>query len=832
MTSPAVFEQAEDHFYAALERAALCDAASAAERTEHLEALATHYRHLQECAENSPETFENRVALLSAEIARIEGRDLDAMRLYELALRSARDNGFVHNEALTNEIASRFYAARGFEKIARMYLQDARDGYLRWGADSKARQLDQLHPHLREAERAPGPTVTVDAPFEQLDLATVVKASQALSGAIVPEKLIDTLMRSAIRHTGAERGVLILSRASDRIAAEAVTNGDSVMVKLHDKPATADALPESVLHHVVRTNESLMLNDATVCDPFSADPYIHQHRTRSILCVPLLNQDQLIGVLYLEKSSIPAVFAPARAAVLKLLASLAAVSLENARLYREVSEREARIRRLVDANIIGIFIWDFDGQILEANDAFLHMVGYDREDLVARRLRWTDLVPPESQERDAQSTEELKNTGICRPFEWEYVRKDGSRMPILIGAATFDEKENQGVAFVLDLTERKRAEDALRRSERYLSEAQRVSHVGSWIYNVAAGDTFHWSEEMFRIFGLGPHPSSARNREDYRKFYFPEDYDGSLEHFEKAYREKAEYSDDVRILRPDGTVRHLHVIGHPVLDEAGEVVEYFGTAMDVTERKQAEQALLQAQLDLAHVNRVSTMGQLTASIAHEINQPIAAARNNASAALRFLDRQPPALEEVKEALGSIVNDTHRAGDIVDRIRNLVKKAPPRKDRFYLDDAINEVIALVRSDVSNNEVSLQTRFPEGLSAVVGDRVQLQQVILNLILNAVESLSSAGDDFRQLLISTELGEANDVVVSVRDSGLGIDPENLERVFESFYTTKPGGLGMGLGICRSIIQAHGGRIWAEANQPRGVVFRFALPMEENQL
>ena len=232
------------------------------------------------------------------------------------------------------------------------------------------------------------------------------------------------------------------------------------------------------------------------------------------------------------------------------------------------------------------------------------------------------------------------------------------------------------------------------------------------------------------------------------------------------------------------------------------------------------------------MNRVSVMGELTASLAHEITQPIAAARNNARAALNFLDRQPPDLGEVREALHSIVGDADRAGDIVDRIRDQIKKAPPRKSRCDLNEAINEVIVLARSAIIKNGVSVQTRFAEGLLPVEGDRVQLQQVVLNLILNAVEAMSSVEAGPRELLISTEQTRTGGVLVSVRDSGPGIDPDHLDRVFEAFYTTKSSGVGMGLSICRSIIDAHGGRLWADANAPRGAVFQFTLPGAEKEL
>ncbi len=254
--------------------------------------------------------------------------------------------------------------------------------------------------------------------------------------------------------------------------------------------------------------------------------------------------------------------------------------------------------------------------------------------------------------------------------------------------------------------------------------------------------------------------------------------------------------------------------------------------VDVTERERAQdehERLRQLESDLAHMNRLSTMGVLTASLAHEITQPITGARNNARAAWNFLDRQPPDLGEVREALGSVVGDTDRAREIIDRIRDHIKKAPPRKHSFDLNEAINEVIALARSAITENRVAVQTRLAEGLIPVQGDRVQLQQVVLNLILNAVEAMSSVEAGARKLLITTEQNQTDDVLVAVRDFGPGIHPEYLERVFEAFYTTKSSGVRMGLSICRSIIDAHGGRLWADVNEPRGAVFQLTLPSAE---
>jgi predicted ATPase/signal transduction histidine kinase len=344
-TISGLFEEAEFHFYGAMSRAAYSDSAPTGERQQHLDAIAAHHKQLKVWAENCPENFENRAALVGAELARIKGNDLEAMTLYERASRSARDNGFVNNEGLANEFASRFYAARGFEDIARLYLQKARRCYLCWGATGKARQLEEVYPYLRTELPMPGPTTTAEMPFERLDLATVIKVSQAVSGEIVPEKLIHTLMRLAIEQAGAERGLLVLTHgAEQRIAAEATTGRDTVRVQLRNVPVTAAAMPESVLLYVQRTRESVILNDAAATPPFATDPYVRHGHPRSILCVPLINQTKLAGLLYLENNLTRHAFKPDRIAVLKLLASQAAISLENTGLYRDLEEREARIR--------------------------------------------------------------------------------------------------------------------------------------------------------------------------------------------------------------------------------------------------------------------------------------------------------------------------------------------------------------------------------------------------------------------------------------------------------------------------------------------------------
>ncbi|WP_028215286.1 AAA family ATPase [Paraburkholderia mimosarum] len=515
-SSSSHLEECEYHFYGALARAAYCDRAPAGERLQHYEAIAAHRQQLQSWAKHCPANFGNRVALVDAEIARLEGRDGDAMRLYEEAIRLARANGFVHNEALANELASGFYAARDFDKIARVYLQDARRGYRRWGAEGKVRQLDQLFPHLRDEERAPGPGSTIGAPVEHLDIATVIRVSQAVSGEVVLDRLIDTIMRTAIEQAGAERGLLILPDGGDqRIAAEASTGSGTPDVKLRDVPVKAALLPESVLYHVLRTRECVILDNAVGVPEFATDPYIRRQGSRSILCLPLMTHAKLIGALYLENNLTTHAFAAGRIAVLRLLASQASTSLENSRLYRDLANREARIRRLVDANIIGIIVWNTDGDILEANDAFLRMVGYEREDLVSGRVRWTDLTPPEWRESAEIALVQMAKSGRAQPAEKEYFRKDGTRVPVVVGRAAFDTTCEEGVAFVIDLSELKEAEHRLRESYEMLRE------LASRRETAREEERKHIAREMHDE--LGQHLTALRLRASLLRMQFGKD---------------------------------------------------------------------------------------------------------------------------------------------------------------------------------------------------------------------------------------------------------------------------------------------------------------------
>ncbi|HEX4166576.1 MAG TPA: AAA family ATPase, partial [Bryobacteraceae bacterium] len=811
-------EAADYHFYGALTQAAVCDSSVDEERVHHFKALLEHHRQLTVWAENCSETFGNRAELVSAEIARLEGRQLDAMRFYEASIRSARQHRFIQNEGIANELAARFYAARDFETIANTYLRNARYCYLRWGAYGKVSQLEDLYPHLREEASIPALENTITVPTKLLDLDTVIKVSQALSGEMVLEKLIDRLMCAALQHAGAERGLLVLPDCDQLvIEAEARSAGSNVVVNQRNASASSTMLPESVVRYVLRTQQSVIVEDATSQNPFFADPYILQYRVRSILCLPLINQGKLTRVLYLENNLSPHVFTPGRVSVLQVLASQAAISLDNTRLYRDLEDRERKIRRLIDSNIIGIVIWGLDGRLLDANDAFLRMVRYDREDLKAG-LGWFEMTPPEWQEVHARyEAEELKATGMMQAREKEYFRKDGSRVPVLIGAACFEGRPDQGVAYILDLSEQKRAEAALRSSEAalrsseaYLTEAQRQTHTGSCALDGASGETVYWSAEMFHLFGFDPEQDPPK-WEQFLERIHPEDRQKVNLASETMFRTKANCDVEFRIVKPDGTIKHIHGIGQPVLDPAGQLAQVLGTMVDVTEHKHAEEArdrVRQLEADLAHITRVSTIGEMAASLAHEIKQPIGAAVTNGEACVRLIDRDEPDLPEAREAALEMIKDARRAADIVDRVRSLYQKGPSQLQAVDVNEAIEEMAYLMGPEANRYSVTIRTDLENALPKLLADRVQLQQVLMNLMLNGIEAMQGTG---RELRTTSQLTPDGQILISVSDSGVGLPEQDINRIFDAFFTTKTQGTGLGLAIARSVIQSHGGRIWA---------------------
>jgi PAS domain S-box-containing protein len=493
-------------------------------------------------------------------------------------------------------------------------------------------------------------------------------------------------------------------------------------------------------------------------------------------------------------------------------------------LYASLLSSEDRLRRVIDT--IPAHAWSAlpDGSVDFVNKRFLEFAGRSREDLLG--WGWSSVVHPDDLPRFVDQWHTAVATGQPVESQARVLRADGEYRWLLIRNVPLRDELGNIVNWygsAIDIEERYRAEEALRRSEAYLHEAQRVSHTGSWRHDLSSG-VVTTSPELLRIWGID-RDEVALTTESFFERLHPEDRPIVEQAYGAARLEKAEFQSDFRIVLPDGAVKNIHTVGHPILNQSGDLVEFVGTAMDVTDRKQAEEALRQAQADLAHVSRVTTLGEMAASIAHEVDQPLSGVVINANACLRFLSGATPNLVEVRDGLQAIARDGRRAADVIARIRALARRTVTEKEPLDIDEVIREVVALAEEEARRTRARLRTELAGNLPRVLGDRVQLQQVVLNLLLNGLEAMHAVVGRPRELVISTQREAADRVRVVVRDSGSGIDPQLADRMFEAFHSTKRGGLGMGLSISRTIVEQHGGRLWAVPNDGPGTTFQFTV-------
>jgi PAS domain S-box-containing protein len=501
---------------------------------------------------------------------------------------------------------------------------------------------------------------------------------------------------------------------------------------------------------------------------------------------------------------------------------------------KELRRNEAYLAEAQKLSKTGSFGWNVSaGEIYWTEETF-RIFEYGREtkpgiELIVERTH------PEDRVRVQQAIDRVSQNTKDFDVEHRLLMPDGSVKHVhVVGhlPETGQPGRTELVGAITDITERKRAEAALRQTEAYLEEAQRLSHTGSWAWNVARRENIHWSQEQYRLFGFDPESDSLSFEKAYQRIH-PEDQATFNKVLEQAIRARSDFEVDFRIFLPDGSTKYSRSVGHPVFSASGELVEFVGTGIDITERRQAEkerERLRQVQADLAHINRTTTMGELTASLAHEINQPIAAAATDARTCLRWLAREQPDIGEARESAARMVNAVTRAADIIGRLRQLFKKGTPQTDLVDVSEVIQEMVVLLHSEASRHSVSILSELSKDLPRVVADRVQLQQVLMNLMLNGIEAMQDTETE-RQLTIRSRMDESGQLLISVTDTGVGVSPEQADHIFNAFFSTKAQGTGMGLSISRSIVESHGGRLWATPNSARGATFSFTLPSARAQ-
>lgn len=640
-----------------------------------------------------------------------------------------------------------------------------------------------------------------------------------------PSQVLHTLLDALIRMLRLD---LVSVRLTDPV--------DGAPVEIVRLPELRGSMPSA--HDICEALSHCLKNDSRKWPPLLRN--LMGEENVSIVPLPLGLQGEL-GVIMVaaERTDFPL---QTEALLLSVAANQASIGLHEARLLSQqrriaaaldqrVAQRTAQLaaaeerwRSVFENSAIGVALTDLNGLFLAANPVYEEMLGYTEEEL--RKLTYFDLTHEEDLEANRTLIEELLE-GKRQQFQIEkqYRRKNGSLIWVRNNVSMVPGTERVPrflMALSEDITERKQAEEKLRRSEAFLGEGQRLARVGSFSWRVET-DEFTWSAQLNLIFEF--EEDTPQTVERFLSRVHPDDIQLLHKVVERARRDGHDIDYEHRLLMPNGSVKYVNMVAHATTDRTGRL-EYIGAVQDVTQRRLSEEALSKARSELAHVARITSLGVLTASIAHEVNQPLSGIITNAGTCLRMLAADPPNVDGARETARRTIRDGNRASEVIARLRALYGKKDPVIESVDLNEATREVLALSLSELQRNRVLVQSDLADDLPSVTGDRIQLQQVILNLIRNGSDAMSSVDDRPRQLLIRTERDEGDRVRLTVQDAGYGFDPQAVDRLFEGFYTTKNDGMGIGLSVSRSIIESHHGRLWATLNTGPGATFSFSIP------
>jgi PAS domain S-box-containing protein len=791
-------------------------------RLEELQALLKYW------ADNCPENFLSRHALVGAEKARVEGRDLDAMKGYAEAIASARENGFLSQESLACELAGRFYLDRGFDKNAYAHLRDARAGFLRWGALAKVAQLDRLYPSI-EKPAAPGPTATLGAPLGQFDVANVIKASQALSGEIEPSKLVETLMALVMDHAGADRGLLLVSVGDGfRVDAEAGVDPHGLVIWQPRTPLAPGQVADGVFRYVLRTREPMILDDASSQGLFTEDPYIKRKKSRSILGLPLLKQSRALGVLYLENSLAPGVFTAKRVAALEVFASQAAISLENARLFADLEQEKRRLQAVIEQVPAGLIIAEApSGRFLIQNDRVERMLHHSfRASSSIEEYSQYNGFRPDGRRLAAEDwplARSIRRGEVVTEEEVEILWPDGSQAWLSLSSSPIRNPVGiitSGILIFQDITERKRREDALRASEERFSKAFKSNPTPMAVVRCKDSTFVDANERFLRLLGYAGEEIHGHDAMVLGTWFV-----SLLEDAGKQLAAGKQLRDEETSATARSGESKALLASVETITLGGDSC-YLATFLDLTERKQMEEQLRQSQ-------KMEAIGSLAGGVAHDFNNLLTAINGYSELAMMGME----ASSEEHAHLRAVRSSGERAASLTRQLLSFSRKETVQTQVQSLNAIVAEMQGMLRRLIEEN-VEIKTCLDPQAGSVNVDKGQVVQVLMNLVVNARDAMPKGG----RLLVETrrvwlgkptrdtllEAASGSYVALIVTDVGTGMTPAVKAKIFEPFFTTKePGkGTGLGLAVVYGVVKQLGGGIALQSEPGEGTTFSIYFP------